>query len=370
MYYWAGFDPVPYLNGNIITLMILDDPLSFMPFDTQNLMEEIHRLPDQLEKAWKSGLQTPLPGWQGIQNVIIAGMGGSAIAADLLCTYLLPTCKVPIFVQRDYGLPSWARGPETLMIACSHSGDTEETLDAFENGITNNCRVMSISTGGKLTNRSKQVGAPAWLFEHKGQPRSAVGFSFGMLLAVITRLGLAPNPESELVSGLYEMRSQQKALEPQIPADGNPAIRLAGQLMGRWVNVIGSGILAPVARRWKCQINEMAKAGAGFDFLPEADHNTLAGLSNPEVSLGQTATIFLNNQSDHPRNQLRTQLTRQTFLQEGLSTHEYIAPGLTRLAQQWCGLHFGDYLAFYLAMLYQEDPTPIPAIQELKQRMG
>jgi len=349
--------------------MNLDDPLSFQQLDRQNMLVEINNLPDQLETAWNKGGNFPLPTWQDIQRVVIAGMGGSAISADLLAAYLQPNCKVPIFTSRDYGLPAWAFGKETLLVASSHSGNTEETLDAFEVGIQNNCRSIVISTGGQLAARASEVGAPVWLFEHKSQPRAAVGHSFGLLLALITRLGLTPNPSEEIASTLLEMRRQQKLVDPQIPASQNPAKRLAGQLVGRWVNTIGSGVLAPVARRWKGQINELAKAGAGFDTLPEADHNTLAGLSNPEDALNRTVTIFLRADSNHVRNQLRTKLTQQAFMLAGLNTNDYSAPGDNPLAQQWSALHFGDYMAYYLAMAYRVDPTPISAIQEFKQHL-
>lgn len=351
-------------------LMNLDDLLSIQKTDPQNMLAEIDLLPDQLEISWETGISSSLPNWQGIKHVVIAGMGGSAIAADLLAAYIFPSCKVPVFIHRDYGMPAWAYGPETLLIASSHSGNTEETLDSFEAGIKNKCRLMVISTGGRLAARANEVGAQVWLFKHTSQPRAAVGHSFGRLLAVLTRLGLASDPSAEIDSTLVEMRTQQKLLESHIPSNQNPAKLLAGQLVGRWINIIGSGVLAPVARRWKGQFNELAKTGAGFDSLPEADHNTLAGLTNPEGILSRTSTIFLYAGSDHPRNQLRTKLTQQTFMLAGLNTNDYSAPGNSPLAHQWCALHFGDYLAYYLAMAYGEDPTPIPSIQEFKQLLG
>jgi glucose/mannose-6-phosphate isomerase len=148
----------------------------------------------------------------------------------------------------------------------------------------------------------------------------------------------------------------------------NPAKRMAGQLVGRWVNVYGSGSLAPVARRWKTQVNEIAKAGAGFELLPEADHNALAGLKNPAL-LMQTMTLFLRAPSDHPRNHLRAELTRQGFMVAGMNTDIYDANGESRLAHIWTALHFGDYMAYYLAMAYGMDPTPVEALQNLKAAM-
>jgi glucose/mannose-6-phosphate isomerase len=350
--------------------MNLDDRAHFEHLDQQNMLAEIDQLPGYLETAWKKGLLLHLPDWKGIERVVLAGMGGSAIAADLLAAYLHPTCKLPIHVHRDYGAPAWATGPETLLIASSHSGNTEETLDSFETGIKNKCHVLAIGTGGSLAQRASQVKAPIWIFEHNGQPRSAIGHSFGMLLAVLTRLGLIHDPSNELVATLAEMRKQKKLFAPHIPASTNPAKRLAGQLVGRWINMIGSEVLAPVARRWKGQFNELAKAGAGFDCLPEADHNSLAGLTNPAGTLDHTVTIFLNAGSYHARNQIRMKLTQKAYMLAGSNTNDYKAPGDGPLAQQWSAVHFGDYTAYYLAMAYGEDPTPVLPLQEFKQQLG
>jgi glucose/mannose-6-phosphate isomerase len=185
------------------------------------------------------------------------------------------------------------------------------------------------------------------------------------LLAAFARLDLIPDPQEDLLEAVAGMLSQQETLRAHVPVVQNPAKRMAGQLVGRWVNVYGSGILAPVARRWKGQINEIAKAGAGFEFLPEADHNALAGLENPEL-LMRTMTLFLCAPSDHPRNQLRTDFTRQGFMIAGLNTDVYNANGESRLAHLWTALHFGDYMAYYLAMAYGMDPTPVEALQNLK----
>ncbi|MDP2976444.1 MAG: bifunctional phosphoglucose/phosphomannose isomerase [Anaerolineales bacterium] len=372
------------------TTMNLDDFSSFVKLDPQNMLAEIDSLPEQLEKAFGQGLALPLLALPIRQNseflensefshVVISGMGGSAIGADLLAAYLAPTCKIPVFVHRDYGLPAFARGPETLVIASSHSGNTEETLDSFEAALKNGCRVLAISTGGGLAKRAEAAKVPLWQFEHKGQPRAAVGFSFGLLLAAFARLGLigplekvTTDPQGvlrEVVNTVTAMKKQQETLRAEVPVAQNPAKRMAGQLMERWVNVFGSGLLAPVARRWKGQINELAKAGAGFDALPEADHNTLAGLSNPEDILSRTFVIFLRAASDHPRNRLRAELTRQAFMLEGLNTDFFDAQGDSPLAHIWTALHFGDYTAYYLAMAYGVDPTPVAALEDFKAAM-
>ena len=348
--------------------MNLDDTNAFNELDTRNMLAEIDALPAQLEAAWQLGQSQPLPEMTGVRQVLLSGMGGSAIGADLVSAYVAAACTVPVVVHRDYGLPAWARGPETLVIASSHSGETEETLDSFETARKAGCRILAVCTGGELEKRAHAAGVPVWKFAHSGQPRAAVGFSFGLLLAVFARSGLIPDPQRELLEAVAGMRSRQVALRADIPVAENPAKRMAGQLVGRWVNVYGSGFLAPVARRWKGQVNELAKAGAGFELLPEADHNALAGLVNPEA-LVQTFTLFLRAPSDHPRNRLRSELTRQAFLVAGLNTDVFVATGESPLAQIWTALHFGDYLAYYLAMAYGMDPTPVEALQNFKDAL-
>ncbi|HSQ16855.1 MAG TPA: SIS domain-containing protein, partial [Anaerolineales bacterium] len=224
-------------------------------------------------------------------------------------------------------------------------------------------------TGGKIAEAARQTGCALWIFAHQGQPRAAVGYSFGLLLAALSRLGLLPDPRVELAGALEAMRQLQEMLRAGVPTTRNPAKRLAGQLVGRWVAVFGSDVLEPVARRWKGQVAELAKAWGQFEFLPEADHNTLAGLQQPEAGLPNLMALFLRASSCHPRNLLRSNLTRQAFMLEGVNTDFVDSTGDTPLAHQWTALMFGDYVAFYLAMAYEIDPTPIAALVDFKRQL-
>ena len=350
--------------------MNLDDLERFKQLDTLNMLGEIDNLPDQLALAYQLGMKHDLPDWKNFRQVVIAGMGGSAIGADLLASYCASLAPLPVSVHRDYSLPLFARGEETLVICSSHSGNTEETLDAFESARKAECRIVVVCTGGELAKRAKENNIPLWTFDHEGQPRAAVGFSFGLLLAMFERLGVIPDQSKEMEDAVASMKRTQQHLKADVPAVKNPAKRYAGQLMGRWVTFMGSGLLSVVARRWKGQINEVAKAGANFEFLPEADHNTLAGTKNPEETLNaHTMTLFLRAPSDHPRNRLRSDLTRKAFMLEGMNTDYIDARGETPLAHMWTSILFGDYMAYYLAMGYGVDPTPIQALVEFKEAM-
>jgi glucose/mannose-6-phosphate isomerase len=350
--------------------MDLDNPTRFDQIDTQNMLSQIEGLPGQLEEAWSLGQGLPLPDWDGIQRVVVAGMGGSAIGADLVSACLTDDCPVPLVVHRNYELPGWAQGPETLVIASSHSGNTEETLSSFKRAREQGCRVLAISTGGSLDEKARGAGLPAWKFAHQGQPRAAVGFSFGLLLAALVRLGLSPSPEVELRQAIQAMRAQQESLRVGVPVVTNLAKRMAGQLMGRWVAVLGADILEPVARRWKGQINELAKAWSQFEAIPEANHNTISGATHPAETLSRTLVIFLRAPSYHSRNLLRMNLMKKAFMLEGLNTDFIDAQGENRLSHMWTTLHLGDYIAYYLAMAYGMDPSPIDAIQNFKAELG
>lgn len=346
--------------------MILNQPEEFRAIDRQNMLAEIDALPDQLEKAWDIGGAFPLANPKSPRAVLIAGMGGSAIGGSLVRSYAAPLAGVPLVVHRDYDLPAWAQGQDVLVITSSHSGNTEETLSAFQAAVERDCRVLAVTTGGKLAEKAAQADVDLWVFEHQGQPRAAVGYSFGLLLAALHQIDLIPDPSAEVRDALQALREQQSSLTKEVEIAHNPAKRLAGQLVGRWVSVFGAELMAPVARRWKGQLNEVAKCLASFESLPEANHNTLAGVENPQDALLKTMTLLLRSKANHPRNQLRVELTKKNFMLEGLNTDFVTAQGETRLAQLWTAVHLGDYVAYYLAMTYGVDPTPVAAIEHLK----
>ena len=349
--------------------MDLNKYQDFPKLDSQNMLAEMNGLPEQLLSAWKEAEALPLSDFSGVKQVLIAGMGGSAIGASLLKAYTAPLSTVPIEVHRDYGLPAWADGPDTLVIASSHSGNTEETLSAMETALERGCSLLSISTGGKLAELAEKNGTDHWIFNHKGQPRAAVGYSFCLLLNIFYRLRFLADPWEEIQDAVAEMNNQVGRLTPEVPDHDNPAKRMAGQMIDRWVSVFGADLLAPVARRWKGQVSEIAKAWGQFEALPEVDHNTLAGVVNPEEVLSKTMVLFLQAESNHPRNQRRIELTKKNFMIEGINTVLIKAKGDTRLAQMWTLIQFGDYTAYYLAMAYDVDPTPVASIENLKREL-
>lgn len=349
--------------------MILDDSDRMKAIDKSNMLLDIQTLPDQLEKAWSIADTYDLPDIEAIEGITIAGLGGSAIGADILAAYVYDQCKTPVSVVRGYSLPEWVSGQKNLVICSSHSGNTEETLSVFEEAIHRNCSLMAVSTGGKIKSLAKENKTIFWPFEHNGQPRSAVGFSFGILLNLFSRMQLIPEQSNHMESAATSMRKTLAEVNIEVPAVKNLAKRIAGQAIGRQAVVLGAEHLEPIARRWKTQINEIAKSWAGFEFMPEANHNTLAGLENPESTLEKIYAVFLTSKNYNSRNQKRFKLTFDQFMVSGLCTDNIQIEEKNKLSEIWRVLLLGDFTSYYLAMLYEVDPTPIDALEDFKQAM-
>ena len=346
--------------------MNLDETKKFSQLDKSGMLDEIRGLADQLEEAWETAAKLPLPEKKDFRKIVIAGMGGSAIGADLLASYVYSMAEVPLYVLRGYQLPAWASGPDVLVVCSSHSGNTEETLSVFADAFEKKCTIMAIATGGKLVEQAKKQKVTAWTFIHPGQPRAAVGFSFGMLLNLFTRLGLIPEQEKELHAAAGAMRVLMDGIDADVPVAKNLAKRIAGQSIGRVPVVFGAEHLEPVARRWKTQVNEIGKALAQFEFIPEADHNTLAGLVNPEEQLYKTYAIFLNSTNYHTRNQKRFDLTASEFMVAGVCIDKVALESGSKLTEMWQMILLGDFISFYSSMAYDIDPTPVKALDNLK----
>jgi glucose/mannose-6-phosphate isomerase len=351
--------------------MNLDDLALFQQIDSHNMLAEIDGLPDQLQAAWDLGQTQPLPAIEDIRSIVICGMGTAALSADLVTASVSSSMRVPVTVHRGYGLPAFASGKQTLVICSAHTQTPEETLDSFESALKNECTVVVISAGGELGKRAGEKNVPLWQYSFTGPARSALGFSFGLLLALFARLNLIADPSKEVTEAVAAMKRSQEHLRADVHAAHNPAKRYAGQLVGRWVTLVGEGILAPVAQRWKMQLNEMAKAGASFEVLPEASHNALAGTLNPQATLNaHTMTMFLRAPSDHPRVRMQSDMMRQAFMLEAMNTDFVDARGEGLIAHQWTLILFGDYMTYYLAMAYGADPSSDDSIDGFREMLA
>ncbi len=315
--------------------MLLNDNHAFPDVDREDMLALIDALPQQFIQGWDFGLALALPDLTP-QAVILAGVGGAAIAGDLLAAYLGSHSSIPIIVHHDYNLPAWAAGETTFVVAISHGGESEATLSVLRQAKERGCYGLVITTGGHLAELADLPGMLCCRYAHPGPSRTAAGLMYGILLGIFKRLNLASVSQEEVDSTVETLRRQQMNLKADVPLARNPAKRMAGQFLERWVTLFAADHLSPVARRWKTQINELAKAAASFEVIPEADYNTLMGFNNPPREISHTMAFFLQSTLYHPRNYARVDVTRKALMLEGVNTDFYTPPAETRLAQQCC----------------------------------
>ena len=337
--------------------------------DSDNMLGHIVSLPSQITQAWNHGMKLPLPEVSNISNIVILGMGGSAIGGSLLQTLVGPECKVPILSNRDYEIPYFV-GPNSLVIALSYSGNTEETLTALESAQKQKAQVVSISTGGQISTLTQENNGLSWVYDYKSQPRAALGYSLILPLVLLHRIGLARDFSADIAETQNILTDQNSQLGAQSSLATNPAKRLAGQMLERIILVFAPEPLTPVARRWRGQIAENSKAWAQYEELPEMNHNSVVGIDRPESFIDKAFVLFMNSPASHSRNQRRIDLTRQLFLGSGYNTDCVTAQGKSRMAQMLSMVHYGDYVSFYLSIAYGIDPTPVQNIAWLKENLA
>ncbi len=348
----------------------LNAPGSWGNLDPQGMLGYIAGLPRQCEDAWEWVLARQLPDeYRQARQVVILGVGGSAIGADLLRSLIVGECRIPVMVHRGYVLPAFV-DHHTLVIACSHSGGTEETLAGFEGAQQRRARVLAVATGGELAKRAREQGLPLFQYHYPSQPRAALGYSLMTLLGIAQLLGLVSDKSRDIEEAATVMRRLQTEIGESVPSETNAAKSLALKLQGRLPMVYAAEHLSEVARRWKGQFNENSKSWGSFDVLPELNHNTVAGYASPTTLSALAHVVMLTSPSNHARVRLRFEITRELLQQRGFACDVVEARGQSALAQILSTVHFGDYVSYYLAMLYGVDPWPIADIQFVKSRLS
>jgi glucose/mannose-6-phosphate isomerase len=348
----------------------LDDVSVYGQIDLADMRGQIRSLPKQCHAAWHSALEFDLPSdYRDVDKVVILGMGGSAIGGDLARSLIAEGGKTIIYVNRDYDLPSFV-DDRTLVIASSYSGNTEETLSAFTQALNTGCKKLVSTTGGTLGAMAKEDHVPVFTITHVSPPRAALGYSFMPLLAFMKKLGLVEDKYFNVEDMIAKLEELNGRLNVTVPARKNEAKQLAADMYGKCVIIYGAEILSEVARRWKTQINENSKAWAVYETLPELNHNSVVGYPFPPDIESKLYVVMLNAPSLHNRVQIRYKVTTELLEQRGIKPRMVNGEGADLLSQMMSALFIGDWASYYLAVLYEIDPTPVKTIDYLKRRLS
>ena len=345
--------------------------------DRSDMLGWIAGLPRQLREGYDAARERLAGAFFGTFPAIppaeptglaVCGMGGSAIGADLVLA-CLPELPVPVTVVRGYALPAWV-GPETLVVVVSYSGETEEALACVTQARARGCVPVCIASGGQLAAFADAEGLPCVLVPGGGQPRASVGKLSMPLLATLEAAGMCREHAGDVRGAAEQLEADNADLGPDSADAHNPAKALARRLEKKLVVVYGAGPTSPVARRWKGQINENAKAPAFFNELPELDHNEIMGWTSQPHVTSATVALFLSDESGDERLARRAALTAVEYQALGVATEQVAGHGASPLARLFSLVQLGDYASFYLALLYGVDPTPVGAIEDFKAKLA
>jgi len=330
-------------------------------------------LPSQCRQAWQEAKRTEVPAdWRQCTEVIVAGMGGSAIAGNLVSDLAGPSSSMPIRIVRDFRIPGILTGnkPGQLIVVCSFSGETEETLAMFDQARSAGVAMAAITGGGTLARRAAEAGIPMMTVDAPGEPRSAVGYNLMLLASLLDRIGVLSVSDKDVDEAVVSAESMASQVGIEVPTEDNEAKLLAIDLVGRLVLVYGGGVLSGMALRWKSQINENGKSWAFAELLPELFHNSVESFpSGPEIRQRTTALLLKPHQTT-PELGRRYEVLSETLYSAGIDNGMFIGPPGGPLAQSLSMIVLGDYLSYYLGLLNGINPSETPIIDISKERLS
>jgi glucose/mannose-6-phosphate isomerase len=347
----------------------LDDPEALRAADPGGMLALVADLGAQLRQGFELGRRAvALPNVRGVRSVVVCGMGGSGTVGDVVRASFADRLPVPVISSKGYGLPAFC-GRDTLLLAVSYSGETEETLAAYAQGVAASCAVIALSSGGRLASLAAADGvAHVPVPGHVPVPRAALGYLAGEAAGVLEALELAPYAGEEVSRAARQVEALGAELAPDRPVGENRAKALASWLHGRTPVVWGSeGPAEAAALRWKTQFNENAKLPAFHSVLPELDHNEIEGWTRGSGS--PFGLVILRHPAEHPRIAQRVQGTLEVIGGSGLECREAHGEGSSPMEIAFSLIMLGDFVSTYLAILRGEDPMPVRVLTQLKDRL-
>ena len=338
--------------------------------DPSGMRSLIKNFPQQVEEAVAIGtaakIKFPV---SKINNIVVSGLGGSAIGGDLLRAYLADEIAVPIAVSRNYVLPEYV-DERSLVIVSSYSGNTEETTSSHRDAVKRKARVLCITSGGSVKQFAVKKKQPVIDIPGGLPPRAALGYSFFPTLIVLSKLGFFKSKKKEIDETVLLLK-EKAAVYGDSASEHNPALTIAHALHGK-LPVVYSSVdrFDAVNVRWRGQISENAKTLAYGHVFPELDHNEIVGWEVLKDPMKEIHVVILRDNEDNPRIQLRMDITKEIIRDFADGITEVRSEGKSVLTRMFSLLYLGDWVSFYLAILNGVDPTPVKKIDFLKNELA
>ena len=348
---------------------VLDNQEMINNIDRSNMLGDLVKTPDYCRDAINRAKQVNVSEKVKPRNIVIVGMGGSAIGGEVLQDWLRDTLPIPIEVCRDYVLPAYVN-KDTLVFANSYSGNTEETLTAFLAAIQRKCTILSVTSGGQLAAFCKKLLIPHVTIPSGLQPRVAIPYMFFPLPVLMEKLGILSNIEDELEEAITVLEVVAKANSATIPTKDNRAKQLATKILATIPVVYGFRQYNSIAHRLKAQYNENSKIQSKSDSFPELNHNETVGYEAPEALNKQHSVILIRDAQEPPEIRNRIETTTSLVFNRAKTVQEINTEGKRKLAKMFSVMCTGDYASVYLAILQNKDPTPVKIIDRVKSELA
>jgi len=321
--------------------------------DKENMRQVLLDFPNQVKIGWVLGADIT---YTDIENVIVSGMGGSALPGDILKCYLRHELKIPLIVSKDYFLPKFA-GKNSLVFVASYSGNTEETISSLKEAARKNCKVVCIASGGKIEEHAKVHNLPFIKIPEGLQPRAAIGYMFFAMLKIIQNCKLIESKEKDV-------ERAEKALRKDIYDE--LAKKLSAKLVDKIPLIYASDDLGCVAEKWKISFNENSKIHAFYNIVPEMNHNELVGYTNVK---GNFHVIIIKDDEDFRRIHDRFKVMKEVIKEHDVPVTEIEIKGDCYLTKIFSAIYIGDWTSYHLALLYGTDPTPVDIVEKFKKKI-
>jgi glucose/mannose-6-phosphate isomerase len=347
----------------------LDDLAAVQEQDRGGMLSVVGQLGAHCREGYANGAaEGSLPDLADVRNVVYCGMGGSAVAGDVLRSVFRDRLGVPVEVNRSSELPEHA-GPHSLVVACSYSGNTSETLASFREAIKRGCRSIVITSGGTIADEAVDAGVPVVRVPGGFQPRAALGWLTCTMLGALEAAGLLPPLAEDVAEAADVIDARAAACGPDLPAADNPAKRMANEIGERIPVLWGAeGIGVVAAARWKTQFNENGKIPAWWASMSELDHNEVVGWTEP---YGRAhAVIALRHDGEAPEVAERFPLSLTIAADAGAWTEEVRTHARSTLARIFDLVTRGDHVSAYVGIRRGIDPTPVDVITRLKAALS
>lgn len=346
---------------------ILDRREEIEKIDRGGMLRNVEQFPEMLLQALAQDFV--LPKIRNISQILILGVGGSAIAGDIVSDFLSGKLEIPILVNRSYFLPAFV-GKGTLIFALSYSGNTEEVLFGLREAEKREAAVVAIASGGKLKEVAESKGFPFLLLPSGYQPRAALPYLLVKLLVSLEKLGFVQEVSREISSAAAFLQRLREEYGMQRPVRNNLVKQLAKKTLDKIPIIFGSaGTTAAAALRWKTQFSENSKTTALLNIFPELNHNEIVNLSGLKREEHNFIWLVLRDDGDHERVKKRIEITKSLIGRQLGGANEVFSQGKSLLTRILSLILFGDYLSVYLAILRGVDPTPVEIITRLKKEL-